>query len=135
MDLYDSDGSLRSLVASNMDRTPTPPRPESAPSEGKPLVDPTEAAYLALHVADWGQTRNIAKHPDTWHETNPILGKHPSTSDVDRYFALTGLGHVALSKLLEDSPTLKNWFQGMTIMMEAGTVRKNKINFGINSTF
>lgn len=134
MDLYDEDGSLKGLVAKNI----IPASPVAAPTSeqpSRPLIDPAEAAYLAFHVADCGQTRNIAKHPDKWHEINKVLGPHPSVSDVDRYFALTGLGHVALSKLLEDSPVLNNVFKAATIGMEAGIVGRNKIRFGINSTF
>lgn len=135
MDLYDSDGSLKGLVGKNILPAPVVPADDAAPQATRPLIDPAEAAYLALHVADWGQTRNIAKHPEQWHEINKFLGSHPSTNDVDRYFALTGLGHVALSKLLEDSPQLNGWFKAMTIGMEAGIVGRNKLRFGINSTF
>lgn len=44
------------------------------------------AALATLTVADWAQTRTIARHPDQWHETNPLLGRHPSVGEVDRYF-------------------------------------------------
>ena len=40
-----------------------------------------EAAYLALHTVDWGQTRNIAKNPSRYSEVNPVLGKHPMHLD------------------------------------------------------
>ena len=44
-----------------------------------------------LLVADWLQTRQIAKHPDQFHEYNPILGEHPSQGKVNLYFlAVTG---------------------------------------------
>jgi hypothetical protein len=59
-----------------------------------------EATYLLLHVADWGQTLYIARHPDQYYEVNPILGKHPSRGRVNTYFALTGLVHVAGAVLL-----------------------------------
>jgi hypothetical protein len=36
---------------------------------------------------DWGQTRNIAFHPDDYHEFNPILGRHPSAGTVNTHFA------------------------------------------------
>lgn len=135
MDLYDSDGSLKGLVGKNILPESKSHSVAAAPQESRPLIDSTEAAYLALHIADWGQTRNIAKHPEKWNEVNKILGPHPSTKEVDRYFALTGLGHVALSKLLEDSPQLNDWFKAMTIGLEAGIVGRNKFKFGINSTF
>jgi len=38
-------------------------------------------------MADWGQTRYIAHHPDQYYEAfNPILGNHPSTRKVDAWF-------------------------------------------------
>ena len=38
-------------------------------------------------IADWGQTRYIANHPEQYHEAfNPILGNHPSTGRVDAWF-------------------------------------------------
>ena len=43
-------------------------------------------------VADWGQTRSIAYHPE-YHENNPILGRHPSVSRVDTWF----IGALAVS--------------------------------------
>lgn len=61
----------------------------------------TKAAALAtLTAADWAQTRNIARHPVRWHETNPLLGEHPSVGAVDRHFALSAmLGAAALHAL------------------------------------
>ena len=41
-----------------------------------------------LMVCDWGQTHSAAKNG--WrgiYETNPILGKEPTTKQVDAYFA------------------------------------------------
>lgn len=45
-------------------------------------------------VADWGQTRYIANHPQQYHEAfNSILGEHPSIKRVDAWF----LGSLAVS--------------------------------------
>jgi hypothetical protein len=41
----------------------------------------------ALLVIDWGQTENIAHNPYDFHETNPMLGDHPSNEQVTFYFA------------------------------------------------
>lgn len=43
------------------------------------------AAYTVLHVMDWRQTRQIAKNPNVYWERNPLLGKHPSVSRVNKY--------------------------------------------------
>lgn len=46
-------------------------------------------ASQALLVADWSQTRKIAKNPSEYREYNIILGKHPSVDKVDAYFLST----------------------------------------------
>jgi hypothetical protein len=56
-----------------------------------------EGVGLAVKTIDWRQTREIAKNPDRYWEINPIIGKHPSTSRVDAYFALTTIGHVLVT--------------------------------------
>lgn len=58
------------------------------------------AALAAVTVVDWAQTRHIADNPDRFHETNPIMGRHPSIGRVDRYFATSILvGAVVLDAL------------------------------------
>lgn len=58
------------------------------------------AALAAVTVVDWAQTRYIADNPDSFHETNPIMGRHPSIGRVDRYFATSILvGAVVLDAL------------------------------------
>jgi len=48
------------------------------------------ATYMATHVIDWGQTREIAKHPkESGPEYNPLLGSEPSPGKVNAYFLLT----------------------------------------------
>jgi hypothetical protein len=37
-------------------------------------------------ILDWAQTKHIATDDD-YYEANPILGKHPSASEVDNFFA------------------------------------------------
>ena len=49
------------------------------------------AAAATLHLIDWGQTRYIARS-DRFYERNPILGRHPSSGRVDRYFLATAIG-------------------------------------------
>ena len=58
------------------------------------------AALAATTVVDWAQTRHIADNPDRFHETNPIMGRHPSIGRVDRHFATSMLvGAVVLDAL------------------------------------
>ena len=59
-----------------------------------------EVVYLGFHIVDWGQTLDIADHPDRWHENNPFLGSHPSRGEVNRWFIIGGLLHPVVSYLL-----------------------------------
>jgi len=59
-----------------------------------------ETAWQVLHAVDWRQTRYIAKHPDRYYESNPVLGKHPSTAEVDVYFLAGALLHPLITDLL-----------------------------------
>lgn len=93
----------------------------------------TKALALAtLTAADWAQTRNIARHPERWHETNPILGEHPSVGRVDRYFAASALiGAAALNAL----PTrYRDWALNAGLVVEAGCVGHN-LSLGIGVKF
>ena len=48
-------------------------------------------AALVLHTIDWRQTSYIAKNPHRFHETNPLIGRYPSTGRVNGYFLASGL--------------------------------------------
>lgn len=91
-----------------------------------------QAVYTALHLMDWAQTRTIARNPERWRELNPILGAHPSTREVDQYFALTLVGHYVVANLLPDK--YRSLFQHVTISMEAAVTRNN-IVLGIKGDF
>ena len=47
------------------------------------------AAWLATRAVDWAQTRHIARNPARFHERNPLLDRHPSLGDVNRYFIVS----------------------------------------------
>jgi hypothetical protein len=92
-----------------------------------------QAAVTALLVADWGQTRWIAKHngltepgrfPVDAGERNPILGKYPSGGKVDAYFAAAIVGHAAISYVLP--PDWRKGWQYVWIGLELGTVNANR---------
>jgi len=89
------------------------------------------ALFVATSV-DWLQTRNIANSPEKWHETNPLIGKHPSTAKVDGYF----LSSVLLGALVLDS--LPSEYR--TIALQAGVVLElgvvaNNARLGIGMKF
>lgn len=83
-----------------------------------------EVAYLILHVADWGQTRNIVhRESEGYWEINPILGKYPSIKRVDSYMTFTMLAHIGIAYAMP-----RGWreaFQYSTAGIEAGFVINN----------
>ena len=81
-----------------------------------------QLAFTALQLVDWAQTREIARNSD-FYETNPILGKYPSSTEVDVYFAATTLGHYLVSRALP-SDYRKAW-QYVWIGVQAGYVTHN----------
>ena len=91
-----------------------------------------EAAYLTLHVVDWGQTLDIVNRHKIYHERNPILGTHPDRDEVNTYFALTALAHVAIANWL-DNPN-RRYFQVITIGVEA-VVAGNNYRIGLRTAF
>ena len=91
-----------------------------------------ELAYMATHAIDWRQTRYIAKNPDKFYERNPILGKHPSVSDVDKYFAITAIAHSGVSYLLPNKSTIfgkeinpRRLWQMLTIGAQTAVIGNN----------
>ena len=91
-----------------------------------------EGSYLALHFVDWRQTRTIAKNPDRYYEINPILGRHPSTTEVDIYFAATTLLHPIISHYLPQP--YRKWFQSVSVIL-SGTCVVNNFVVGIKMDF
>ena len=91
-----------------------------------------EQEYLTYHILDWAQTRHISSRPETWYETNSILGKHPSAIKVDRYFLATGLAHIGVSAILPRD--LRAVFQHVSIVIESGFVNHN-FSIGLSAGF
>jgi hypothetical protein len=90
-----------------------------------------EGAYMALHVADWGQTRDIAMRPQYW-EVNPIIGRQPTVKQVDEYMITSAILHAGVVKSLPKK--YRTHAQMITIGIKAGFVRHNariglKVNF------
>lgn len=91
-----------------------------------------ELAFLSLLVLDYGQTVNIARHPEKFVEHNPILGKHPAVHDVHAYMLGWAVLHPFISYLLP--PKYREWWQYGTIMVEIGAVGNN-LSAGIGVRF
>jgi hypothetical protein len=81
------------------------------------------ATTALMLAADWGQTRNIAAHPERFKEVNPILGPHPSTRRVDAYFAGAMLGTVGLAYVLP--PQTRRLVLGGLATLELTVVIRN----------
>jgi hypothetical protein len=81
------------------------------------------AAFTGLMVVDMAQTLRIADNPDRWHEHNPILGDHPSRSDVCIYFAASYAMVTAAAAALD--PPHRAWLQYLVIGVQAASVGNN----------
>ena len=77
---------------------------------------PEEKAWLgtaaAVTVADWSTTRDLSRrYREGYYENNPILGKQPSTGQVDLYFVSAGLIGYAIADNMDRHRTtfLQAW--------------------------
>lgn len=61
-------------------------------------------AYGSVLALDWLQTRGQAMRGwnDGLHETNHLLGKHPSVQQIDAYFSATAAISMAASYIVEE---------------------------------
>lgn len=82
-----------------------------------------QAGFVAVTGVDWLQTREIAKSPGKYRETNPILGEHPSLEKVDAYFAVCVAAHTSIAVALP--PEYRKWWQYVWIGLESYTVGHN----------
>ena len=96
-----------------------------------------EAAYLSLHVVDWGQTNDIAapaawhqcpgggawRPAKTYHERTPVLGRNPSRDRIAAYFIGTGLLHIGLARVLPGR--WRTAFQVGTVGLEGFVTYRN----------
>ncbi len=87
-----------------------------------------EGLFLTAGLADWAQTRKIARDPVRHIETNPVLGEHPSQRKVNAYMPIAGLLQYAGYKSLPDN--LKLPYALATSLAEANVVRQN-VNTGL----
>lgn len=86
-----------------------------------------QVTYLTIQAMDWNQTRHIAKHPETYSEVtiDSIIGKHPSTKNVDAWMLSTMILHTGLVYILPSST--RKVFQYTSIVMKGDAVAKNYV--------
>ena len=92
-----------------------------------------QVTYSALHVMDWSQTLHLARNPDKYSDGSIILGGEPSTGRVNSYFAITLIGHAAISYALPKPE--RTWWQGLGIAVEAYCVHHNHYAVGVKVSF
>jgi len=86
-----------------------------------------EAVYQALWFTDMGTTLDIRHHPEQ-HETNQMLGEHPSNGRVYRYFLVGSAVHAAVTYELVQHNAPKIVIRGwelVTIGIEAQALETN----------
>lgn len=90
------------------------------------------SASSVLLVADWAQTRHIARNPHRFYEKNPILGEHPSLGRVNTYFATVLVANYFITDAL--SPKWRTAYQAGLIGVELVVIGNNK-RLGIKMDF
>jgi hypothetical protein len=83
-------------------------------------------------IGDWAQTRYIADHPEDHTETNTILGPHPTSGEVNRYFIGTIIEANAIYYFMPDS--WKPVLSGLHIKQRYDAITHNK-ELGIKYQF
>jgi hypothetical protein len=81
------------------------------------------AAVTTLKAIDFLQTMKIARDPQNYHEKNPILGRHPSETDVELYFIGTYAAQTALVYFLPSD--YRTWAQYLFIGLSGACVINN----------
>lgn len=92
-----------------------------------------ESVFIASLAVDWGQTRYISSHSNVFYENNWFLGKHPSDFEINRYMAISAIGHVVIAVFLPtkmDVPFIgtinpRRWWQVVWIGIEGGYIINN----------
>jgi len=100
--------------------------------EWKSVDTKREVGFQVLWLIDYAQTRNIAAHPDQWHEENSYLGLHPTIGAVNRYFLVGSVLHAGIAYMLPEK--YRAPFQYGTIAVEVGYVAHN-YSIGISAKF
>ena len=91
---------------------------EAADDRGRALP----VAATALLIADWSQTRDIARRADI-KEMNPILGPDPAMGEVNRYF-MTSIALTWAAWYYLPEPWNDRVMVGV-IVIQSGTVARN----------
>src|SRR5437899_9875579 len=88
-------------------------------------------ASVATYI-DWRQTQYIAQHHDQFHETNKVLGEHPTVTQVNVYFARTSALTGALAYFIP-SEYRKMYLGGIAIVEVSATAHNRSL--GVKFSF
>jgi hypothetical protein len=78
-----------------------------------------QTALLILQIIDYRQT---SISPE-FEETNPLLGKHPTQKQIDKYFMSLAVGTYAVSYILPKK--FRGYWQYLQIISEAYCIGSN----------
>ncbi len=91
-------------------------------------VNPYRVWANTMLVADWAQTREIAVNDDYYEAANLLLGKYPSTREVNQYF----IAAILTTNIIGEALPVKYrdiWYGGIALI-EVNYVLNN-YNIGI----
>src|SRR5258708_36716438 len=89
-------------------------------------------AYSVVTYVDWRQTQYIARHPESFLETNKKIGEHPSISTVNNYFWRKAALETSIAYILP-SWYRKSFLGGMAVYEFQG-IRQNR-KLGVKFSF
>ena len=89
-----------------------------------------QVASTGLLLIDRQQTLQIAKQPDKYHETNPLLGRHPSTNRVNLHFGASIVANILVGEYV--TPKYSKWYYYTFILLESAVIH---LNFSIGLKF
>jgi hypothetical protein len=95
-----------------------------------------EALFATLVYVDWKQTIEFTQNPDKYpncFETNPLLGKHPSRSEINAVIGGSLLAHALIARSL--SQPYRGWWQFLWIGIEADVIHTNRVVVGVSTSF
>lgn len=84
-----------------------------------------EGAFLLMLYGDYRQTRYISAHSEKYYEAEAgwAIGKHPTLTAVNNWFAFNAVAHVAIANCL--SRGWRRGYQAVTLVYEADIVNDN----------
>jgi hypothetical protein len=91
-----------------------------------------QVGVQVMLLRDYKQTEQIVEDSYDWHETNPLLGPHPSQHAINRYFVgysiASGIATWAMPS------RFRPWWQGGQIAVEIVVTQRNR-SIGIKGAF